>query len=376
VRIILADEPIPATAARQRRRADWLSPVVLSGLVRAADCGVVLIAGLAAYYTRFDDLALTPLALYGLTVTTLLTLNIFHVAGVYAFPTLGNLYAQSSRLLTAWAAVILLLLCLGFITKTVQDLSRIWVGLWLIYGFVGLIASRVVLRLQLQRWQRGGRLTRNIVIIGAGEHGRRLVEHLRRTEHSVRLIGLFDDRRDRVPDYVAGYPVLGTTDDLLAFARSHPIDQVVVALPWSAEARLLGCMKKLRTLAVDVRLCPDHIGFHLPHRGVTHVAGVPLLNVFEKPLSGWDSVVKAIEDRVLAGLVLLLVAPLMLAIAAAIKLTSPGPALFRQKRFGFNNEVIEIFKFRTMHLADCDSGGGPALAQATRHDPRITRLGR
>jgi Undecaprenyl-phosphate glucose phosphotransferase len=103
---------------------------------------------------------------------------------------------------------------------------------------------------------------------------------------------------------------------------------------------------------------------------------VPLLNVFEKPLSGWDSVVKTVEDRVLAGLVLLLIAPLMLAIATAIKATSKGPVLFRQKRYGFNNEVIEVYKFRSMHLDDCDAGGGPVLAQATRGDARITPLGR
>jgi Undecaprenyl-phosphate glucose phosphotransferase len=258
----------------------------------------------------------------------------------------------------------------------VQDLSRLWVGIWLIYGHLGLMLARGGLELLLRRWQRVGRLTRNIVIIGAGEHGHRLVEHLRRADHGVRLLGLFDDRRARVPDYVAGYPVLGTIDDLLDLARDKPIDQIIVALPWSAEQRLLACMRKLRSLAVDVRLCPDLIGFHLPHRSVSHLAGVPLLNVFEKPLGGWNSVVKAIEDRVLAALILLLVAPLMLLVALAIKLASPGPVLYRQARYGFNNEVIEVYKFRTMHVDDCDRGGGTSLAQARRDDPRITPLGR
>ena len=345
-------------------------------MVRAVDCAVVLLAGLLAYYTRFGDLALTPLAFYSLAVTTLLTINIFQMAGIYAFPSLGNLYAQGSRLLTAWIGVIFLMLALAFVTKTIQDLSRIWIGVWLCYGFAGLVTARVLLKAQLLRWQRVGRLTRNVVVVGAGDHGRRMVEHLRRTDHSVRLIGLFDDRRDRVPDYVAGYPVLGSVDDLLLFAGTQPIDQVVVALPGAAEERLLGCMKKLRSLAVDVRLCPDMIGFHLPHRGVTHIAGVPLLNVFEKPLTGWDCVVKAVEDRVLAGLILVLIAPLMAGIAIAIKATSRGPVFFRQKRYGFNNEVIEVFKFRSMFVETADDGAGPAVAQATRNDRRVTPLGR
>jgi Undecaprenyl-phosphate glucose phosphotransferase len=376
VRITAADEILHTPASRPRRRADWLSPGVVTGMVRAADCGVVLLAGLLAYVTRFGDLAITPLALYSLIVTTLLTLNIFQLAGIYGFTSLGNLYAQGSRLLTAWVGVIFLMLALAFITKTIQDLSRIWVGLWLVYGFVGLVTARVVLKAQLLRWQRVGRLTRNVVVVGAGDHGRRLVEHLRRTDQSVRLIGLFDDRRDRVPDYVAGYPVLGNVDDLLLFARSQPIDQVVVALPGAAEERLLGCIKKLRSLAVDVRLCPDLIGFHLPHRGVTHMAGVPLLNVFEKPLTGWDCVVKAIEDRVLAGLILLLIAPLMLAIAIAIKATSKGPVFFRQQRYGFNNEVIDVFKFRSMYQDASGARDDSEVAQAKRNDRRITRLGR
>ena len=211
-------------------------------------------------------------------------------------------------------------------------------------------------------------------MIGAGEHGRRFVEHLRHGEQSVNLIGLFDDRRERVPDYVAGYPVLGTVDDLLIFARHHRIDQVVVALPWGAEARLLGWMKKLRNLPVEVRLCPDMIGFHLPHSGVSHIGGVPLLNVFEKPLAGWDWIVKAVEDRLLAGIILLAISPLMLIIAFGIKLTSPGPVFFKQKRYGFNNEVIEVYKFRSMYQGSAQGGLG-VVQQATRGDPRITPIG-
>ena len=374
MRITAADEILHTPALRSRRRADWLSPVVVAGIARAADCAVVLLAGLLAYYTRFGDLSLTPLALYSLTVTTLLTLNIFQVAGVYGFTSLSNLYAQGSRLLTAWVGVVFLMLALAFVTKTIQDLSRIWIGLWLIYGYIGLVAARVALKAQMLRWQRVGRLSRNVVVVGAGDHGRRLVEHLRRTDQSLRLIGLFDDRRDRVPDYVAGYPVLGSIDDLLLFARTQPIDQVVVALPGAAEERLLACIKKLRSLAVDVRLCPDLIGFHLPHRGVSHMAGLPLLNVFEKPLTGWDCVVKAVEDRILASLILLLIAPLMVVIAIAIKATSNGPVFFRQKRYGFNNEVIEVFKFRSMYERAGDDRDG--VPQAKRNDDRITPLGR
>jgi Undecaprenyl-phosphate glucose phosphotransferase len=244
-----------------------------------------------------------------------------------------------------------------------------------------LICSRLALHGVVRGLERGGGLARHVVVVGAAEHRQRLVERLGRAADrgGVRLIGLFDDRRTRVPHYVGGFPVLGGIDELLDFARRHPVDQVIVALPWDAEDRVLACLRRLRPLPVDVRLCPDLIGFHLSHRGVTHLAGIPLLNVFDRPLPGWAYLAKAVEDRVLAALILLLVAPLMLTVAVGVKLTSKGPVLYRQKRYGMNNELIEILKFRTMHAAACDdggSGGAEGFRQATRGDPRVTPLGR
>ncbi len=359
---------------KPRRRADWLAPTVVAGLMRVVDVLVIAGTGLLAHGIRFHDWTPPATTFYSLVIASIVGLNLFQLAESYNFKYVSNLYEQARRLLVAWPLVIVTLLVLGFATQTLDDVSRAWVGLWLGLGFVGLFAARVSIQAQVGAWHRAGRLTRNVVVIGAGEHGRRFVDHLRHAERSVNLIGLFDDRRGRVPDYVAGYPVLGTIDDLLAFARHHPIDQVIVALPWGAEARLLSWMKKLRSLPVDVRLCPDMIGFHLPHSGVSHIGGVPLLNVFEKPLAGWDWIVKAAEDRLIASVILALIAPLMLTIALAIKLTSPGPVLFKQKRYGFNNEVIEVYKFRSMRV-DTGQHGVGVVRQAQRRDPRVTPLG-
>jgi Undecaprenyl-phosphate glucose phosphotransferase len=361
-----------------QRGPDWLSPTVVVGLLRFADALVVFAAGLLAYYTRFQSGSSATdfdLEFYGIVVAVLLTANIFQVAGLYSFDRLTTVFAQAGRLLVAWVTVIMALLALGFATKTLAEASRLWVGFWFVYGFGGMMIARFLLKRQLQRWQRGGRLTRNVVVVGAGEHGQRLIDHLLRADSGVRLIGLFDDRAARVPDDVKGFPVLGTLDDLLVFARRHPIDQVIVALPWDAESRLLAWMKKLKSLPVDVRLCPDLIGFRLPHRSVSHIGGVPLLNVFERPLTGWDYIVKTAEDIVLASLFLILIAPLMAVIALLIRLDSRGPVLYRQKRYGFNNEVIEVRKFRTMHVDACDAGTAMRIAQATRDDPRVTRIG-
>jgi Undecaprenyl-phosphate glucose phosphotransferase len=364
---------------RSRRNGnDWLSPTVVIGLLRLWEATAIVVAGVLSYLTRFHSLEAfgETQEVYAVVLAAVLALYFFTVAGLYSFSQLTNLFAQSGRLLIAWASVMLILLALGFVTKAqLIDASRLWVGLWFVYGFFALFTGRLLLKRQIQRWQAGGRLTHNLVIIGAGEHGQRLVEHLNRHgEQGERILGLFDDRRDRVPQDVGGHPVLGTVADMLAFARRNSIDQVIVALPWDAEGRLLGLMKKLRSLPVDVRLCPDMIGFHLPHRQVTHIAGVPMLNVFEKPLAGWSYIVKMMEDRVLAALILLIIAPLLALISLAIRLDSRGPVFFKQKRYGFNNEVIEVLKFRTMFVDQCQNQ--QMVTQATKHDPRVTRVGR
>ncbi|MEZ5904746.1 MAG: undecaprenyl-phosphate glucose phosphotransferase [Geminicoccaceae bacterium] len=371
---LILDHDKDVRRPKVERRVDWLAPNVVTGMLRVGDVVLVLLSGLAAFVFRFGTLEIDTFTTYSLAIGALVSLNAFQFAGLYQFQHLTQLAEQARRLLLAWPLVLGLLLLLGFAAGLLDTVSRGWVALWLLTGFVALFGLRCLTRMQLLRWARAGRLTRNIAVIGAGEHGRRFIEHLRRQQRHVNIIGLFDDRRDRIPDYIAGYPVLGTIDDLLVFARQHRIDQVVVALPWGAEERLLGWLKKLKSLPADIRLCPDVIGFHLPHRGVSHIGGVPLLNVFEKPIAGWDGIVKSIEDRVLACLILLLVSPLMLSIALGVKLSSPGPVFFRQKRYGFNNEIIEVFKFRSMYTDHAQAGLG-TVEQARRTDPRITPFG-
>lgn len=365
------------------RRDDRVSPAILLGLVRLADAALIAAAGLLAWRLGGDAPAgsLAP----ALALAALLALNMFQGTGAYTLDGLRHSAEQVARLVPAWAAALLFVAGLAASAGDLDAaaLPRRFLALWFAAGLGLLLASRVLLQALVRRLDRAGRLARHVVVVGASEHGQRLVERLRRAGRGVRLIGLFDDRRSRVPHYVGGYPVLGGIDELLAFARQHPIDQVVVALPWEAESRLLECLRRLRPLPVDVRLCPDLIGFHLAHRGVTHLAGVPLLNVFDRPLPGWAYLAKAVEDRVAAALILVLVAPVMLSVAVAVRLTSAGPAFFRQKRYGLNNELIEVFKFRTMYAergvrgpgGDTDAAGA-AFRQATRDDSRVTPLGR
>ncbi|MGH1479680.1 MAG: undecaprenyl-phosphate glucose phosphotransferase [Geminicoccales bacterium] len=365
--------------ATGKYRRDWLLPSVVVGMLRVTDALMVILAALVAYATRFRDFDdLGTFQIYGCVIAVLLTINIFQLAGLYDFNKLTDLYAQSSRLLGCWLLVMVGLLALGFLAKvSLVASSRLWVAMWFVYGFFGLFSARLLLRHQIRRWQHGGRLARNVAIIGSGPHGKRLIEHMvRHGDKAERIVGVYadDDRHVLGDGSVGGYPIMGGIDDLVQRARRNMIDQVIIALPCSAEQRILDLMKKLRSLPIDVRLCPDMISFHLADRTVSHVGGLPVLNVFEKPLSGWGLIQKGTEDRLLAAFILMLISPLLFIIAAMIKLDSKGPILFRQKRYGFNNEVIEVLKFRSMYTDRCSTES--SVPQAKKWDPRVTRVGR
>jgi Undecaprenyl-phosphate glucose phosphotransferase len=184
------------------------------------------------------------------------------------------------------------------------------------------------------------------------------------------VLGVFTER----PGDFGRFPTLGAQKDIDAFVRSHVVDDVIVALPWSADREIATLVEKLRELPVNVYLSTDLVGFRLPFRqSPDHFGAVPLVEVMGRPLAGWDVLRKTSLDYGLGIVLTLLMLPLMGVIALAIKLDSRGPVLYRQKRYGFVNKVFEIYKFRTMRdEADC----GGKITQATRDDPRVTRVGR
>jgi Undecaprenyl-phosphate glucose phosphotransferase len=192
--------------------------------------------------------------------------------------------------------------------------------------------------------------------------------------NEVRLLGLFDDRDDeRSPEMRESCPKLGTVADLVDFARLAAVDLVIVAIPMSAETRLLQLLKQLWVLPVDIRLSAHASRLKLRPRNYSWIGRVPFLDLFDRPIAGWDWLVKRVFDLVLACVAVVALSPVMLAVAVAVRLDSKGPVLFRQKRYGFNNEVISVLKFRSMYA---DMADPAARKVVTRDDPRVTRVGR
>ncbi len=344
---------------------------------------------------------LTDLILIGLAGATLFFVYVAprdgvlgenYVAGILIVITLFGLLAQqldvyddrhilsfgrrSHRIAAAWALTFALLLAAAFALKISDHFSRVWAFAWFL-GTPGLLVlSRLLLNRWVGAWAQDGRFAQRSVIVGSGEAARRLARHLADAKDPLAKVLGYVDEPNRVStpsDDSAGCPRLGSLEDLIEMIRAEKVDQVFLALSWNDEERLQTVIKLLAVTPVAIRLAPDLIGFQFTGRSFTAVANLPMLRLFDRPISGWSHLAKALEDRLLASLILVLISPVMLAVAVAIKLESRGSVFFKQPRYGFNNQLIEVWKFRSMYEADADPD---CLEQTVRDDPRVTGVGR
>jgi Undecaprenyl-phosphate glucose phosphotransferase len=294
------------------------------------------------------------------------------VTGAYAHPVLFRRGQQVRAVLRAGGAALAVLALAAMLLGAPEDVAPVWAG-----GMAGLVLGGLALgRVGLARalgGRTGQRFAQRTVIVGSGLAGARMLRLLRQLdERSVRVLGVVDDHADPGDGLVEGVPVLGPVAQLLGLVRRGAVDEVVLALPWAEERRILELIDLLSDYPVHVRLAPDLISYHFPRRARLDLHGHPMLHVAERPISGWRSILKRSEDLLLGSIGLLLCAIPMLVIALAIRLDTPGPVLFRQKRTGFNNREFEMLKFRTMyhHMAEYS-----VRRQTTRNDPRVTRVG-
>lgn len=234
-------------------------------------------------------------------------------------------------------------------------------------------------RLVAQAWARPiagqGRFRKRIAIVGGGRVADDALHALEAShDPEIDVIGLFDDRDEvRSPPSTHQHKKMGTITDLAAYARNNRVDLIIVAIPLSAEARLLYILKRLWELPVDIRISGKASSLKFSAKAYTYIGRLPLLAMFDRPLMGWGLFLKTVFDRVIASVAIVVLAPVMLAVAIAIRLESKGPVLFKQKRYGFNNELIQVFKFRSMYANRCDAH---ATTLVSKGDPRVTGVGR
>ncbi|HEV3043726.1 MAG TPA: undecaprenyl-phosphate glucose phosphotransferase, partial [Roseiarcus sp.] len=364
-------EGLAAESAKPR-----YSSVVMAGLVRAAE--VVVIALTAALVLR---LYVAPSVGYEtayfiiIPAVAALSLLVFQILQTYHPTAFRQPMRQVVRIAGGWSFIFLIVFAVIFFMKLDGVVSRVWIAGWFVTGLAALAIERAILARIALSLVRAGRLDRRTVVVGGGEFGRQLLRDLAAARNSeIQMLGVFDDRGDdRSPDTVEGFPKLGNVDNLVEFARHTRIDLVIFALPITAEQRILEMLRKLWVLPIDIRLAAHANRLRFRPRSYSYVGHVPVLDIIDKPIADWDVVIKLAFDKIVGSLALIALSPVLAAAALAVKLDSPGPVLFRQKRYGFNNELIEVFKFRSMYIDRTDD---TAAKLVTRDDPRVTRVGR
>ena len=350
-------------------------PAIVASVL-AADAITIFLCGLASGM-HWLNTSQTGWTAYILIVAgaTGLALAGLRKSWTYTIPSLSSLTRQIA-LTGAWMFLaVAALIVLNFIIGLPGAYLKPWLAMWFATGWGIMAAVRCALRIWLAKQSAAGTLARRTVIAGGGEAAATLVDQLKKSANTdIRILGLFDDRGDdRSPDNVGGIAKLGNFEELADFCRNQKIDLIIVALPAAAEERILHLLNKLWVLPIDIRVSAHNAKLKLRERAYTRIGNVPFLPVFDKPMSDWGGTVKTIEDRTVAALALVLLAPLFAVVALAIKMNSKGPVFFRQIRYGFNNEPIHILKFRSMYTDQCDAR---ATKLVTKDDPRVTSVGR
>ncbi|WP_158639096.1 undecaprenyl-phosphate glucose phosphotransferase [Elioraea rosea] len=343
---------------------------IVATAVAAADTVIVVVCALLASALTGAGGVLRDETIL---VTTSLGIGLLIWLGAYTHRTMFSASRQVHAIVSGGAGAAGIVAFVETVFGLSHQVDARWAIAWAGLSFVGLVSARVSLAAVLKS-DRQGRYALRTVIVGGGPHGARLVQFLRlRNDRSLKLLGFVDDRVTRIGVEMGAIPYFGPIDEVFSMVRAGMVDKVIVALPWSAEERMLQLLRQLAEYPVHVRLAPDLITYHFPGRVLSDVGGVPLLHLLDRPISGWGYLIKRAEDLAIAGTALLVLGIPMLLIALAVRLDSPGPILFRQPRIGFNNRPFEVLKFRTMYAHMSERR---ISEQAKRDDPRITRVGR
>lgn len=361
--------PLPPHNAGQTR----ISMPICSQVLRIVDVALIYFIGLGIYNFYLEPQHNLAWAEYQLAmvVGTVVAMNAFFLAEIYDpwSLTTGNL--KIVRQLGIWLGILTGLLMIASLLKATEDFSRVWFVAWGASAALGMVVSRFAFWLLTQHWVEAGRLTLNVALFGSGGIAEELVDAIDQADNRLyRVVGVFDERR-RTRRAVEAGTMLGF-EELERLVRANQVQIVVVTLPWSAEDRIVEVLARLRSFPIDIHIAPSRLHFPFHNARRAEIAGLSMLEVFSRPISGWKRVMKEAEDFILGALLLLLFLPLLCLIAAAVKLDSRGPVFFRQKRYGYNNRLIGVYKFRSMYHEKTDHNADTLVRPG---DARVTRLG-
>ena len=358
-----------------KRIDSFVDREIVERILKFLDIGVLFSASILIALISTENISSASPEIIGFLAVELALICVFGMRAL-------DLYQIKAMVQGPWTALRASALCfvLGGMLFALTHLFLLemdfsWLYHWIVVLPVYFGLTRGLVALWAAPRAAKGRFRQRIAIVGGGkpaEEALNLLESSRNLD--IEIIGLFDDRDDaRSPQSIRKYDKIGKIEELAQYARSQRVDLIVVAIPLTAETRLLTILRRLWELPVDIRISGHTSSLKLNARAYTYLGKLPLLSVFDRPLKGWSLFQKEALDRVLALLGSIALAPVMLGVALAVKLESKGPVIFRQKRYGFNNELIEVYKFRSMYVDQCDAA---AARLVSKNDPRVTRVGR
>jgi putative colanic acid biosysnthesis UDP-glucose lipid carrier transferase len=339
----------------------------VAALVGVALAPLVCVLSLALCMIIWQE-PLSPLYAVLAVVVFLVALRVF---GELPLTNGRSILLPGGAVLTDWITVICVLLFIAFITKSSDLYSRKLLLTWFVVTPFVLHGAQELARRSLYRFVSSGVLARTKVIVGLNEMGQELAREIAEDPCRGVVKGFFDDRGDGRLAQAQAHALLGGVEDVARYVKQNAIHVVYITLPMTRDPRIVRMLDELRDTTASVYFVPSTLPFEMIQARVDRIGGVPVIAVCETPFYGINGVLKRAADLLITGLVLLAIWPLMAAIAVGIKLSSPGPVLFRQRRYGLDGKEIVVYKFRSMMV--CEDGGH--VRQARQNDPRVTAFG-
>jgi len=345
-----------------------LNPL-LNLVLRAGDLVIFALSGVFAFSVRFGAAEIGADYMHVISRGVLFAVIILNGSSLYRGWRGRTAAGELTKLITLWPFLFCVMAVYALAMRDGQDTSRLWWACWMVFSIAGAILLRAAVRI---RWTRAGQVdVRNSVVVGANPDAQRLIDAIRQDDLcGIDVRGWFSTHADR--GELTGAPMLGRLDNLADYVESRSVDLVWLALPMRDQSKISYALSQLKHSTADIKLVPDLFGLHLLNHSVEEVAGLPVITLQQTPLQGTARLTKALEDRLLSAAILLLISPLMLAIAIAVKLSSPGPVFYRQERVSWNNRRFWMLKFRSMPV-DAERNSGAVWARPG--EARSTRVG-
>jgi Undecaprenyl-phosphate glucose phosphotransferase len=356
----------------RRRPFERISSVAFVTGLAIGEFAAILVASLMAFAAAVEQGAARG-ANYTL-IAILIAVSYFFVAKashlykveIVTRPRYGVLVAAK-----VWTILFLCLAALSVMTKTSNEYSRLWFGSWYISGLLGFALLRLLTANAFRICVANGRVVHSVVVIGASALTAALKRRIEGNPYGIKVDAVFDE----VPfgDAAADMPADGNLDDLMRYQRTREIDTLILALPRAAPERLRKVVRDLSVQSMRIRILPGELALDASHKWyspIGEIPGVQLMAVSDRPIALFGYLAKSVFDRTMALIALVILAPVMCACVVGIKLSSPGPLLFRQKRIGLGNQMFEVYKFRSMHAESCNLG-----TLTERNDPRVFKFG-